>query len=154
MNIPVLLAFMVFFGVFAGNYFLNFDFEKGKAKEGAFTFTPPYYYAPNEWVSQVNAFFFVFLFSLLFFGYSAPIATGIEGAKYAAILLAGTGSFFDFAFIVPELLAVYSATLLGQGVLNDFEGQTVFEHWGKALKVFGIAFCMLAILIVARFFVV
>ena len=40
MNIPVLLAFMVFFGVFAGNYFLNFDFEKGKAKEGAFTFTP------------------------------------------------------------------------------------------------------------------
>ncbi len=148
MNISAILSIAVLAFVFIGYYALNYDFS-GEGKEAP-AFTPPYYFKSGEFVSYLNAFFFVFVFSLLFFGYSAPIALGIEGAKHASMLLQPNPVTFDLIFLVPQTLAAYSAIVLGQGVLEDIDGKSVFERWNRALKFFGIAFGMMIILIVVR----
>ncbi|MFH0971342.1 MAG: hypothetical protein V1835_02125, partial [Candidatus Micrarchaeota archaeon] len=91
---------------------------------------------------------------LLFFGYSSPIALGVEGAKYASLALSGAMPIYDYVFLIPEVLAAYSAVLLGRGVLDDFEGKSIFEHWSAALRVFMVGFALVVVLFLLRGFVV
>ncbi|MFH0971502.1 MAG: hypothetical protein V1835_02945 [Candidatus Micrarchaeota archaeon] len=154
MNLSAVLGFAALILVFAGVYAFGYDFATGKAKATALDFKPPYYYMQGEFVSYINAFFFVFVFSLLFFGYSAPIALGVEGAKYASLTLGGAIPIYDYAFLIPEVLAAYSAVLLGRGVLDDFEGKSIFEHWSAALRVFTVGFALVVVLFLLRGFVV
>lgn len=115
------------------------------------SFRPPYSFdAPGSLQSELDAFFFTFLFSLLFFGVSAPVALALEGAKFGTLLVTGSPA-FNFAFIAPQLFAAYAAILLGQGALKDFDGkENVFASWGGALKYFGAGLALTLALILVR----
>ncbi|MFH1107347.1 MAG: hypothetical protein V1787_05630 [Candidatus Micrarchaeota archaeon] len=130
----------------------NFDFASGAMRETpAAEYPPPYYFDANDAVAAFNSFFFVFLFSLLFFGLTAPIALGIEGAKYGTLLSLPQPSAFDFSYAIPGVLAAYSAILLGQGVLNDFGSEkNVLSTWGTALKYLAAGLLLTGVLVVAR----
>jgi hypothetical protein len=155
MNLPAILSGIIFVLAFGTVYSMGYDFQAGKARENANPiFNAPYYFVSGELISYLNAFFFVFIFSLLFFGYSAPIAMGIEGGKFAALFVSGLLKPYDFVFVIPEFFAAYSAILLGQGVLEDFEGKTVFEKWASALKFFVVGLVLTAIFYGLRVFVV
>ncbi len=132
----------------------NFDFEAGafKAQPSA-AFKPPYYFAENDVKSEFNAFFFVFLFSLLFFGLSAPVALAIEGLKYGTLISTASPTAFEFAFAIPGVLASYSAVLLGQAIMNDLGSEkSVFDAWSAALKYFAAGLALTALLATARMF--
>ena len=93
-----------------------------------FTITPPYHYVPGEFLSELNAFFFVFIFSLLFFGITAPIALGIEGLKWGSLYSIKAITFYDLAFIVPQVIVSFSAIMLGQGIISDYEGKAALKQ--------------------------
>lgn len=154
MNLSAVLGIIALVLAFGATYALNYDFSAGKANPQFGGISPPFSFQPGDFISQLNAFFFVFIFSLLFFGYSAPIALAIEGARYASLLLKGTGYTFDMLFIFPEAIAAYSAIVLGQGVLNDVDGASVFEKWSGAVRYFVIAFALMVGLFVARMFLI
>lgn len=155
MNLSLIVAVVALLLSFGGFYAINYDFANGGAYEDAWDFVPPYYFIPGELVSSLNSFFFVFAFSLLFFGYSAPVALAIEGAKYGSLAVHGKLVALDLAFLFPEILAAYSAILLGQGVLSDFEGKdTVFVQWGSAIRFFALGFGLALGLYFARRFLV
>ncbi len=141
MNLVFIASIIALVVTFGAVYALNLDYSEEKPGSGAFV-TQPYYYKSGELISYLNAFFFVFIFSLLFFGFSAPIALGIEAGGYASMLVKGTVNAFDLAFVLPEVLGAYSAILLGMAVMDDFEGRTVFERWGAALKFFVVGLAM------------
>jgi hypothetical protein len=153
MNFPTVAAIVILVLAFLGSYASSYDFSKSQVYEGSQPFVTPYYFVVNELTSAINAYFFVFIFSLLFFGYSAPIAMGIEGAKYGSLLAHGIMNVFDLIFIFPQLLGAYSAILLGQGVIDDIEGKTIFENWGRALKFFLIGLAITVFLFLVRFMV-
>ncbi|MFH0971837.1 MAG: hypothetical protein ABIG96_00165 [Candidatus Micrarchaeota archaeon] len=150
MNFPTIAAIVVLVLAFAGTYAMSIDFATGKAKADSGIINPPYAFVPGELISTLNAYFFVFVFSLLFFGYSAPIATGIEGAKYASMLSHGVIGIFDLIFIIPQLLGAYSAVLLGQGVVDDIEGKSIFENWNRALRFFLVGLGLMIFLFFVR----
>ena len=154
MNFSFALGIVFLIVAFGAVYALNYDFSSGKAKEGATAFNAPYTFQPGEFTSYLNAFFFVFIFSLLFFGYSAPIALGIEGAKYASLYIAGALKPYDFIFLLPQLIGAYAAIVMGSGVLNDFEGNTVFEKWNRAIKFFAIGLVLVVALSLIRPFLI
>ena len=132
----------------------NYDFTAGEFKaEPSIAFRPPYYFEENSIASEFNAFFFVFLFSLLFFGLTAPVALAIEGAKYGTLISMPSPQTFDFAFAIPQVLAAYSAVLLGQAVLNDIGSEkSVFDAWGIALKYFAAGILLTAALVASKAF--
>jgi hypothetical protein len=122
----------------------------GKSPDQYFLLGPPYAYTPGDYWSELNSFFFVFVFSLLFFGFASPVALGIEGAKHASSLLAGA-PYYDLLFIVPAVVACLSATWLGQGLYADLEGRIyVFKAWPRAAVYFDIALVLLAVLLALR----
>lgn len=103
----------------------------------------------------LNSYFFVFIFSLLFFGFSAFIAMGIEGAKYASMISTGSMPGYDLLFAVPQIFALIAATELGQGVMNDFEGkESIFENdgWKTAFVYFAAGIALAVVLVAARDF--
>ena len=61
-----LVAIALFFIAFIGVYFYN----SGQAANNlpGFEFKPPYAFVPGDTISAFNAFFFVFIVSLLLFG--------------------------------------------------------------------------------------
>ncbi|MBU1197861.1 hypothetical protein KJ765_05125 [Candidatus Micrarchaeota archaeon] len=154
-----LLAILSVLALVIGTTFVaysNFDLGSMTFLENpAVTFHPPYAFQAGDWVSTLNAFFFVFLFSMLFFGLSAPIAMGLEGAKFGSLLSTGTVHAYDYVFVIPQLLGAYAAILLGQGVLRDFGGkETVFVNWGGAFKFFAAGLLLTVVLIALRSMVV
>ncbi len=155
MNAIFILSFLAL--VIGAGYvaYTNFDPQTVSFKNPpTLQFTPPYSFNPGEWVGPLNAFFFVFLFSLLFFGLSTPLALGTEGAKFGSMLSTG-GPPYDFVFIIPEILAAQSAVLLGQGVLRDFGSEnTVFASWTAAAKYFAAGLALTLILVAARSLVI
>lgn len=112
---------------------------------------PPYHYIPGDYWSYLNAFFFSVVFSLLFFGVSAPIAMAVEGAKYASLLSAGIMPPFDLAFAIPSLLGAIAAATLGQGIVADYRNKgSLFEYWAPALLYFNVALILLFIALASR----
>ncbi|MEK6954442.1 MAG: hypothetical protein AABX01_05510 [Candidatus Micrarchaeota archaeon] len=150
MNLVAILAIAALIFSFGGMHALNYDFSAGKAKVEIASFKAPYYFAPGDFTSYLNAYFFVFVFSLLFFGFSAPIALGIEGTKYASFAISGSLPAFDYVFLIPEMLAAYSAIVLGGGILNDIDGENVFEKWSAAVKFFVIGLVLMVALALIR----
>lgn len=118
-----------------------------------FSFQPPYAFAVGDPLSMVTAFAFAFLFSLLFFGYSAPLAMIFEGVKYGYLYARGGMPFFDLFFAVPAVFACYSAILLGRSAWDDFKGTgSLFKGWRRAFKYFMAGAVLLGFLLLARRF--
>jgi len=110
-----------------------------------------YYFAVGDALSYAGSLAFVFLFSLMFFGYSAPLALFLEGARYASLYTTGGMPLFDLAFAFPGLLACYSAVLLGKSALADFRGTgSVFTGWRTSFKLFLASALLLGALLLAR----
>ena len=148
-----ILSFAALLISFAAVSVMNLEsIETMKFKETpAVVFAPPYSFRLGDVISYFNAYFFVLVFSLLLFGFSAPIAMGIEGAKYATLLSTQAMNGYDLLFIIPELMAAYSAAVIGQSVLGDFESnETVFSDWNNAMKFFIGSLLVLIVLIVGR----
>ena len=149
MNVIGIIGIAALIIGFAAVFSINIESAQPlKFKENPVSVAPPYYFEPGKPLSYVVATLFVFGFSLLLFGFSAPLAMALEGAKYASLLSSGTLQYYDLLFLVPEAAAMYSAVLLGKGVLNDLEGkENVFAQWDLAKKYF--AFALAATLILA-----
>lgn len=114
-------------------------------------YAPPYYYQTGDYWSYLNAFFFSVVFSLLFFGAGAPLAMGMEGAKYASLFYTGAMPAFDLLFLIPSLFGSVGAVTLSQGILADFRNQgSVFAYWPRALRYFDSALILLFILLAVR----
>ena len=138
MNSLGLLAIATFFIAFSAAHY-----------SGTHVQAQPFHFVAGEPISYANAFSFAFLFSLLFFGFSAPIAMLLEGLRYAGIA-AGT-QWYELLFALPELAAAYAAVLLGQGIVADLEGKgNVFTEWADAKKFFLVAVGSLALLLLGR----
>ncbi|MFH1056333.1 MAG: hypothetical protein V1717_00855 [Candidatus Micrarchaeota archaeon] len=145
MNVFIVLGIVVFVAAFAGVYFMNVSSPQ------AYAFIPPYHFVVGEAASLVNSFLFVLVVSAAFFGLAVPIALGIEGLKYGSMLSTQTMPAFDLLFAIPQLFAAYSASLLAQGVVDDYQGKgTVFMQWKDALKWFIAGVVALVILVLAR----
>jgi len=145
MNSFIILGIVVFAISFAGVYYVNYTAET------PYSFTPPYYFSIGDMMSQINAFLFVFIVSAAFFGLAVPIALGIEGLKYASLLSTASMPAFDLLFAIPQLFAAYSASLLGQGAVEDYQGRgSVFAYWSDSVKWFVVGAVMLGILWLAR----
>ncbi len=153
LNAISVLALLALFAGFAGVFVLN---SQGAAQQQPLISVPvPYFFAPGDVVGVVNSFLFVFVFSLLFFGFGAPIALGLEGAKYAFLISAGGMKFFDLAFAVPQIFAAMAATVLGRGIIDDYRGvKTVFDYWDSALGYLALGVAVLFVLLVFRPFVI
>ncbi|MFH1779769.1 MAG: hypothetical protein ABH803_01330 [Candidatus Micrarchaeota archaeon] len=115
-------------------------------------FEPPYYFIKgSDPLSVINAFFFVFLISLLFFGTIAPLAWAIEGLKYGSLLSIHRIASFDVLFIIPQFLATYSAILFGIALNNDLQSkENFFNHWHKAILSLLAGLILLGVLIVLK----
>lgn len=133
MNLISTLSLAVLLITVVGVYYLDAT-ASATAKENAspaelFQYTPPYYFQPNDLVSNLTAFAFAFLFSLLFFGFSGVITGAIEGLKFGSILSSilftttNTYGYIDILFIIPQILAILAASTLGQGVINDYHSR-------------------------------
>jgi hypothetical protein len=142
MKAYIILGLMVFMAAFAGIFYLNY--QPGEK----INFKPPYHYVPGEPLSYANAFFFVFVFSLLMIpkiGSLAPIALGIEGTKYASLLSLGKMPVTDLLFVAPQVIAAYSAAVLAQGVVDDLdEKQSLTLSMQKAVKYLIVAVILFA----------
>ena len=78
-----------------------------------------------------------------------------EGAKYAQFFALGQMKYFDVVFIVPQLLAVISATVLGQGIVDDYRGKkSVFVSGVTAAKFFALGLALVIVLLLVRPFLV
>lgn len=118
-----------------------------------YRFDAPYSFEVGGLVSIVTSYFFVFITSLLFFGYGAPIALAVEGVKYASLFSLSALPAFDLLFIVPQFLACYSAVRIGEGALEDFANRgSLYSRWRDAFKYFMISLVLLAVLLLLRRF--
>ncbi len=156
LTIVALLAFLV---AFAAVYFYNSD--QNAKHLTTVKVTPPYAFSPGETIGEFNAFFFVFIASLLLFGIGGIAAMLLEGAKYgyfASKLMTGAPTlftFFDLLFIIPLVLSCIAATTLAAGLILDYRGKgSMWSYWSNAAKFFGFGLALLVILVIARPFVV
>ncbi len=154
-----LVAVVLFFAAFAGTYVYNV--EQAAAEKPIFEFKPLYAYVPGDVLSTFNAFFFVFIVSLLLFGIGGVFSMLLEGLKYGyltSLLMAGSlTSFhlFDLLFIVPELMAFIAATTLGAGLVLDYRGKaSLFPYWNYAVRYFAMGLFITIILLAVRPFLV
>lgn len=92
-----------------------------------FVFTPPYAFEFGKLLDYGIGLAFAFFFSLFFFGVTAPLVLGVEGAKFATMYLSH-GLTPDLLFIFPELLASFAAVNLGVALLADLEDRQPFER--------------------------
>ncbi|MBI5229188.1 hypothetical protein HY991_03690 [Candidatus Micrarchaeota archaeon] len=147
MNPTIVIGVIVFIAAFGAVYFYN------SSAENKFLFIPLYHYEPGDFLSEVNAFLFPFIFSLLFFGISAPLALGMEGLKYASLLSTGGMASYDLAFALPQVIAAFSATVFGTAILNDYSGKgNLLEDLKKGAKYLGYAFALMLLLFFMRSF--
>lgn len=150
MKAALILSGVVFLVCFGAVYYWNTTSSED------IVFDPPYYFLKtNDLTSVVNAYFFVFFFTLLFFGTLAPIAWGIEGLKYGALISSFKIAWFDLLFIIPQILATYSAILLGISLNNDLQGKTnFFQHWNKAAMAFFAGLAAMGLFLILKNYVV
>lgn len=116
--------------VFAGVYGYN------TTQPQAVSLLPPYAFTPDDTLSELLSLAFVFAFSLLFFGYAAPLALGIEGAKFGSLVSTGAVHWSYVALAAPEIAVSLSAMYLGQGLLLDYQGKGLWQHYAKRSVIF------------------
>lgn len=145
MEFLLVFSIISFAAMFGAVYYLN------TVQGFELSFTPPYYFKTGDWISLFNAFSFVFVVSLLFFGMGAPIALGAEGLKYASLYSLSGMHWFDFSFILPEFIACFAAISLAQGVLSDYEGrESIKNYFHSSVKNLLLGLALLCFLIIAR----
>lgn len=115
--------------VFAGVFFAVYGFNLSQPE--AIHLEPPYQFTPNDIQSELLSLTFVFVFSALFFGFSAPLALGVEAAKFASLYSAGLVDVTYLAFALPQALVAFSATYLGQGLLKDYQGDNRWREFAQ-----------------------
>jgi len=154
-----LVAIALFFVAFAGVYLYNSN-QVANDLPG-FEFKPPYAFVPGDGLSAFNAFFFVFIVSLLLFGIGGVVSMTLEGLKYGSLFsssLAGivTGfHFFDLLFVIPQLMACFAATTLGAGLILDYRGKaSLFPYWNYAVRYFVFGLLLTIVLLGLRPFLV
>lgn len=89
---------------------------------------PPYHYVPGDIWSELNGFAFTFLFSLLFFGLTAPLAVAVEAAKQASQFSISKSLAISVLFTLPNILASFAAVSLGAAAFEDMEGKKPLEY--------------------------
>ncbi|MBI4406780.1 hypothetical protein HY571_02605 [Candidatus Micrarchaeota archaeon] len=153
------VAIILFFIALAGTYVYNVG--QASAGEKLFEFRPVYSYVPGEVLSTFNAFFFVFIASLLLFGLGAILSMLLEGAKYGYLLsvlfTGGSTAFhvFDLLFVVPQIMACIAATTLGAGLILDYRGKSsLFPYWNYGVRYFLFALLITLVLLGMRPFMV
>lgn len=143
--LSVIIFAAAFGAVYSVNSFTGYDVF----------FKPPYHYAAGGLPSEANAFAFAFIFSLLFFGYSAPIALGIEGLKYASLYSSGIIGLPALAFILPQFVACFAAMTLGEGAIKDYKGEgKMIDYAWKAFKYLAVAIVLFVAVFAANYFLV
>ncbi|MBI4361084.1 hypothetical protein HY572_04920 [Candidatus Micrarchaeota archaeon] len=115
--------------VFCGVFFAVYGFNLSQPQ--AIQLEPPYAFVPNDVQSELLSLTFVFVFSALFFGFSAPLALGIEAAKFASLYSAGSVDATYLAFALPQVIVALSATYLGQGLLKDYQGDGRWKQYAQ-----------------------
>ncbi|MBI2445209.1 hypothetical protein HYV43_02365 [Candidatus Micrarchaeota archaeon] len=125
MKLIAIFSVVVMAAAFAGVYGYN------TIQPEPVQLTPPYAFSPNDVVSELLALAFVFSFSLLFFGYGAPLALGIEGVKFASLYTTGAVPQSYLLLMLPQVFLALSATYLGQGLLNDYQGKGIWHEYAK-----------------------
>lgn len=125
MKLIAVFSVVVMVAAFAATYGYN------TTQTDAIALTPPYAFSPNDVFSELLALAFVFSFSLLFFGYGAPLALGIEGVKFASLYSSGAVPQTYLLLILPQVFLALSATYLGQGLLNDYQGKGIWHEYAK-----------------------
>lgn len=157
MNELSVLCFAVLISAFIGAYLWNSGVTDPNSQA---IIKPPYHfnvgsnlyaYSSDTILSFINAFFFTFIFSLLFFGYAAPIAMAIEGMKYGSLISLNLIPYYDALFLVPQLIACVAATLIGQGIIYDYKGEgNIFEYWRRGAMYFTVSLIFLLLLLFTR----
>ncbi|MFA6048568.1 MAG: hypothetical protein WC792_01300 [Candidatus Micrarchaeia archaeon] len=153
LNAFSVLALLALFAGFAGVFVVNATAQDDSQRAVVQAPFATAFGAPGAFseIGAINSFLFVLLFSLLFFGIAAPLALGFEGARYAALFSSGHLNFFDIAFLVPEVLAAVSATVIGKGIIDDYRGnKSVFESWDEAIRWLALGAAVLVVLLVLR----
>ena len=146
MNGIAVLSLLVFIASFLG--ITAYD---ALASSDKFYYTPPYFFRIGDWIAIIVSFSFVFIFSLLFFGLGAPAAMAVEGLKYGTLFSSGHVTVVGLLYIFPQMLAMISATTLGEGIMKDWEGKsTVFNYWSDGLRFFFMGIALLAALAVLQ----
>jgi len=125
MKLIAIFSVVVLVAAFAGVYGYN------TTQDQALDLVPPYAFTPNDLVSELLVLAFVFSFSLLFFGYGAPVALGIEGLKFASLYTNGAVGPTYLLLMLPEVFLALSATYLGQGLLNDYQGKGIWHEYAQ-----------------------
>ncbi len=144
----VVLSGALFVACFFAVYFYNVSNPGSE-----YCFEAPYHFKVGEFASIANSYFFVFITSLLFFGFAAPLALAVEGLKYGALFSLHAMPAFDLLFFVPQALACRSAILIGESALEDFAGRgSFYANWRRAFKYFIVSLVLLGVLLVARGF--
>ena len=114
-------------------------------------FAPPYFFSKGDDWSFISAFAFVFVFSTLFFGLSAPVAMAVEGLKFGSLLSAGQMPAYDLVFLVPEIFAMLAATGLGEAVMSDYSGKkSIYESWSANFSYLAVGVALLVAFILLR----
>lgn len=125
MKLIAVFSVVVMVASFAGVYGYN------TTQSTPFTLSPPYSFEPNDLFSELVALAFVFVFSLLFFGYGAPLALGMEGIKFASLYTSNAVPASYLLLMLPQIFMGLSATYLGQGLLNDYQGKGLWHEYAK-----------------------
>ncbi|OIO26150.1 hypothetical protein AUJ14_02485 [Candidatus Micrarchaeota archaeon CG1_02_55_22] len=94
----------------------------------------------------LNAFFFVFTASLLFFGFGGIPALAYEAAKYASFSAHGL-SWYALLYFFPQLLACYCGTLLAA---RQADGTLDWVVGKKAVLYLTLAFLVTLLLYFSR----
>ncbi|MFH1247020.1 MAG: hypothetical protein V1644_01440 [Candidatus Micrarchaeota archaeon] len=154
-----LVAIVLFFVAFAGVYFYNSSQAENNGE--LFQFKPPYAFVPGDMLSTFNAFFFVFIVSLLLFGMGSVVSMPLEGLKYGTLFYGYVNGvitgfhFFDLLFVIPQLMACVAATTLAAGLILDYRGKTsLFPYWNSAVRYFAFGLFITIILLGIRPFLV
>ncbi len=125
MKLIAVFSVVVFVATFAAIYGYN------TTQAEPIELTPPYAFVPDDVFSELVALTFVFAFSLLFFGFAAPLALGIEGIKFGSLYSTGAVHWTYLLLAIPQVFIALSATYLGQGLLNDYQGKGLWHEYAK-----------------------
>lgn len=125
MKLIAVFSLVVFVATFAAVY--GYNTTQGQQ----LSLTPPYAFVPDDLFSELVALAFVFAFSLLFFGFAAPLALGMEGIKFGSLYSTGAVHWTYLLLAVPQIFVALSATYLGQGLLNDYQGKGLWHEYAK-----------------------
>lgn len=104
-----------------------------------------------DWVSVVNLVALVFISTILFFGYFAPLVSAYAAAQMAYLFLTGKLLPVDYLLVVPALASLASGSIICQGISDDFNHKgIVYSKIKTGLMLFGLTVILTAAFIAFR----